>query len=82
MQSPTVIKRGHQTNETGFRISTINIGTMRGRSSEIAEMLSLRVLVLCWVQEHRWRGASARMIDGKDSRYKFFWCGNADGLGG
>ena len=82
VQSPTVIKRTHQTNDIRFRIGTLNIGTMRGRSSEIAEMLSRRAVDLCCVQEHRWRGASARMIDGKDSRYKFFWCGNTDGFGG
>ena len=33
------------------------------------------------IQECRWRGASARMIDGKDSRYKCFWIGNQPGTG-
>ena len=29
-----------------------------------------------------WRGASARYITGKDSRYKFFWVGNDQGTSG
>ena len=34
------------------------------------------------MQEVRWRGASARHITGKDSRYKFFWVGNNQGTNG
>ena len=34
------------------------------------------------MQEVRWRGASARHITGKDSRYKFFWVGNNQGTSG
>ena len=58
------------------------IGTMRGRSSEIVETITRRNVDLCCVQEVRWRGASARYITGKDSRYKFFWVGNDQGTSG
>ena len=34
---------------------------------------------LCCLKEIRWRGASARMIEGKDSRYKIFWIENEKG---
>ena len=34
------------------------------------------------MQGVRWRGASARHIIGKDSRYKFFWVGNDQGTSG
>ena len=37
---------------------------------------------MCCLQEVRWRGASTRMVDAKDSRWKFFWVGNAQGTGG
>lgn len=37
---------------------------------------------VCCVQEVRWRGASARLITGRDSKYKMFWVGNNFGLGG
>ena len=56
-----------------LKIASWNIGTMRGRSSEIVETITRRNVDLCCVQEVRWRGASARYITGKDSRYKFFW---------
>ena len=65
-----------------FRIATLNVGTMRGRSSEVVETISRRGIDLCCVQEVRWRGASARFITGKDDRYKFFWVGNNAGTGG
>ena len=58
------------------------MGTLRGRSSEVVETVSRRGIDLCCVQEVRWHGASARMIDGKDTRYKLFWIGNDGGTGG
>ena len=65
-----------------FGIATLNVGTMRGRSSEVVETISRRGIDLCCVQEVRWRGASARFITGKNDRYKFFWVGNNAGTGG
>ena len=64
-----------ETPHNTFKIASWNIGTMRGRSSEIVETITRRTIDLCCVQEVRWRGASARHIIGKDSRYKFFWVG-------
>lgn len=84
VQSPIVIKRMHQPliDNVRFRVGTLNVGTMRGRSGEVVEMLCRRDVDLCCIQECRWRGASARMISGKDSMYKFFWVGKDDGFGG
>ena len=65
-----------------FKIASWNIGSMRGRSSEIVETITRRNVDLCCVQEVRWRGASARHITGKDYRYKFFWVGNNQGTSG
>ena len=31
---------------------------------------------ICSLQEVRWRGASARLVEGKDSRFKLFWVGS------
>ena len=79
----TVIKLLHQHSDTvKFRVATLNIGTIRGRSAEIVETLSRRSIDFCCIQEHRWKGASIRKIVGKDSIYKFFWVGNSDGFGG
>ena len=38
--------------------------------------MSRRGIDLCCIQECKWTGESARMIDGKDSRYKCFWVGD------
>ena len=67
---------------TNFRVGTLNVGTMRGRTSQVAETLSRRHVDLCCIQEVRWRGASARIIDGRNDRYKIFWIANQEGLGG
>ena len=55
---------------------------MRGRSNEIVETITRRNIDLCCMQEVRWRGASARHITGKNSRYKVFWVGNNQGTSG
>ena len=65
-----------------LRIATVNVGTMTGRSNEVVEMLSRRGVDVCCLQETRWRGGSARKIEGKDCYYKFFWCGDDTGYGG
>ena len=65
-----------------LKVATWNVGTMRGKGSEIVETLSRRHIDICCVQETRWRGGSARTIVGKDSRYKLFWQGNENGFGG
>ena len=49
-----------ETPHDTFKIASWNIGTMRGRSSEIVETITRRNVDLCCVQEVRWRGASAR----------------------
>ena len=65
-----------------FRIGTLNVGTMRGRSNEVVETLSRRKVDLCCLQETRWRNAGVKVIEGKDSKHKFFWSGNNKGTGG
>ena len=65
-----------------LRIATWNVGTMSGRAGEVVETLERRKIDICCVQETRWRGGSARMITGKENRYKFFWIGDASGFGG
>jgi hypothetical protein len=65
-----------------FRVGTLNVGTMRGKASEVVETLTRRRVDLCCLQETRWRMDGVRRIDGKDSHYKFFWSGNNKGTGG
>ena len=54
---------------------------MSGRANEVVEMLKRKVDV-CFLQETRWRGGSARKIEGKYSLYKFFWSDDKSGFGG
>ena len=65
-----------------LRIASLNVGTMKGRSSEVVETMERRGVDVCCLQETRWRGASARKISGKAATYKFLWSGNAKGTGG
>ena len=83
-QSQTIIKLLHQPKDdmTKFRFCTLNVGSLRGRSGEVAEFLERRDIDLCCVQETRWRGKSVRMVEGKQARYKIFWIGNSKGTGG
>ena len=62
-------------------IGLVNVGTMRGRSGEIAEMAARR-LDICCVHETRWKGGSTRNIRCDDGWYKFFWVGCEDGVAG
>ena len=60
----------------------MNVGTLRGHAGEVVETLTSRKVNVCCVQEVRWRGASARMITGKNSEYKMYWMGKNLGLDG
>ena len=64
-----------------FRITSLNVGTLRGRSSEVVETVSRRCVDLCFLHEVRQCGAPAHMIVGKDSRYMIFWIGSDNGNG-
>lgn len=65
-----------------FRVGTLNVGTMRGKASEVVETMTRRRVDLCCLQETRWKTGGVRRIEGKDSRYKFFWSGNDKSTGG
>ena len=68
---------GTTDTEQKFRLKSLNVGTMRGHAGE----LTRRKVDVCGIQEERWRGASARLITGKNVEYKMYWVGNNLGLG-
>ena len=81
--SQTVIKLPDQERlQEILRVATVNVGTLRGRASEVVETVSRRNIDICCLQEVRWRGAGTRTITGKDTQYKLFWIGNQEGNGG
>ena len=57
-----------QLSHQNFRVCSWNVSTMRGRSNEVVEVMSRHKVDICGLQEVRWRGASARLVEGKDSR--------------
>ena len=65
-----------------FRLGTLNVGTIRGRAEEAVKTLTRRKVDVCCVPEVRWKGASARLISGKNNEYRMYWVGNNLGLSG
>ena len=56
-----------------IRFVTWNIGTMTGKSVEVAETLHRRKIDVCCVQETRWTLSGARAMGEGMSRYNFLW---------
>ncbi|VDP63150.1 unnamed protein product [Heligmosomoides polygyrus] len=58
------------------RMGTLNVGTMTGRSREVADLMKRRRIQVLCLQETRWKGAKAREIgdgvklyyNGKDTK--------------
>ena len=52
----------------------------------MVETMFRRRVDICAIQEHRWAGGTesnqSPTLKGKNSTYKFYWCGNKSGLGG
>ncbi|KAK6739855.1 hypothetical protein RB195_008383 [Necator americanus] len=62
------------------RLATLNVGTLTGRSRELADSLRKRRVDICCVQETRWKGSKSRELgDG----YKLIYHGtsNRNGVG-
>ena len=52
------------------------------KGGEHCEELKKKMIDMCCLQEVRWRGQGARMLGMKVRRYKLWWSGKVDGLGG
>ena len=56
---------------------------MTGKSVEVVDELIMRRVMVCCLQEKRWKGAGTRMLKGsRGVRYKFMWQGGIDGFHG
>ena len=75
----TVIKRPDQEK---LCVATVNVGTLRGRATEVVETISRRNIDICCLQEVRWKGVGTKLLTGKDSHYKLFWVGYKEGNSG
>ena len=47
---------------TRLRILSVNVGTMKGKSRELADMLDKRRLYIACVQDTQWKGSKPREI--------------------
>ena len=65
-----------------FRDGTLNVGSIKGKTSEVLETVSHRRVDMCCLQETRWKMKGVKQIVGKDCHYKLFWSGNDNGTGG
>ena len=61
-----------------YRFGTWNIGTLKGKSSEVCEVLRRRKVKVCCIQEVRLKGEGSRALQG----YKLIWKGNSEGTAG
>jgi hypothetical protein len=57
-------------NQTGWRFGTWNVGSLCGRSLEVADELWRRRVDVCAVQETRWKSEATKFIGAKGRRYK------------
>ena len=81
-QQIVILRSGTTDAEQKFRLESLDVGIMRCHAGEVVETLTRRKVDVCCIQKVRWRGASARLITGKNSEYKMYWVGNVLGLGG
>ena len=63
-----------------IKLATWNVGSMSGKSGEIAEVMIQRKIDVCCVQETKWKGRSNRWLAG--GQIKFYWVGCESGNAG
>ena len=67
-----------ETVVANYHFGTWNIGTLKGKSGEVCEVLHRRKVKVCCIQEVRWKGEGSRALQG----YKVIWKGNSEGTAG
>jgi hypothetical protein len=72
VQGLPISRRGGLKKLVKLRLGTVNVGTMTGRSREVADTLRGRRIDIACVQETKWKGSKAKFIgDG----FKLFYSG-------
>ena len=64
------------------KVGTANVGTLRGRSREIVDMLARRRIDICCLQETRYKNEGCTTIGSGDQKYKLWYVGNGDSTNG
>ena len=74
--------RAHDSREGNtLKVCTVNVGTMKGRSHEVALMLGRRKADVCCIQEVRYKSNSSTTVGGED-KYKFWYSSSESGANG
>ena len=64
------------------KVCTVNVGSLRGRSREVVEMLARREVDICCLQEVRYRNQGSMAIGSNEEKYKLWYSGNEEGTNG
>ena len=65
----------------GVRVWTLNLGSLSGKGLEVCEELRKLMIDVSCLPDVRWREQGARIL-GMNGRYKLWWSGRGDGVGG
>ena len=72
--------RAHDSGDCGvLKVCTVNVGSLKGRSRKVVEMLSRRGVDICCLQEVQYRGAGATSIGTNEEKYKLWYSGGDGG---
>ncbi|KAI5643615.1 hypothetical protein NE865_04417 [Phthorimaea operculella] len=77
MASP--VSDDFRRNAITMRLATWNIGSLTGRSQELAEVLQRRKINICCIQELRWKGSKSRNIG---NGYQLLYHGSSNARNG
>ena len=76
-------RRAHDSRDgKNLKVCTVNVGTMKGRSHEVALMLGRRKADICCIQEVRYKSNSSTTIGSGEDKYKFWYSSSDSGLNG
>ena len=65
-----------------FSFGSFDNGSLNGKNMEFCEELLKREVGICCIQEVRWRGMGSKFLGGLGRRFKLWWSGNEDKIGG
>ena len=67
---------------TLIKSCTVNVGTLRGKSREVVDMLARIGADICCLQETRYKNQGCDVFGKNEEKYKFWYTGNQEGTGG
>ena len=65
-----------------FSFGNYNIGSLNGKSMELCGELVKREVGICCIQKVRWKGMGSKFVGSSGRRFKLWWSGNEDKIGG